>query len=566
MDLPVANNSIASQAKCVFGGSLYRLCEREDCDICFSKSFANHSRATCWSPINTLKPRNVSMFSNKKFWFDCGQCTHTFEIVLSSVSRGRWCPFCSHQKLCDIEGCTWCFANSFANHPKSQFWSQRNERIPRQVFLLSDKKFWFDCDKCAHSFEIGLGSITRDKHWCPFCAHQKLCEDEGCTFCFANSFASHPKSQFWSPKNTKKPRQIFKTAQRQRYLFYCHECHHEFLGLPGSINDGCWCPYCAGRVLCDNMECQFCLQHSFASHPKSPCWSSQNTKMPRFVHKCSGEKIQFVCDKCQHKFTAPLLSISSGSWCPFCCFPPIKLCNEASCEQCFRHSFASDPKSVFWSPKNRLTPRETFKCASKKIWFDCNKCQRSFCVLLGNVSCGDAWCPFCHNKTEAKLLDILRAKVPDITRQWRPEWCCSPTTGRGLPFDFALPARKIIIELDGGQHFAQVSNWAPPEESQARDKYKMLCAWRHGFTIIRLLQEEVLDDRADIARLFAMIDSSSGDSAGIQLRICTAQEELYAPYLDLYRAFVANPAIEVALGVEDEASGDEETEATEPRS
>ena len=68
---------------------------------------------------------------------------------------------------------------------------------------------------------------------------------------------------------------------------------------------------------------------------------------------------------------------------------------------------------------------------------------------------------------------------------------------RHLPFDFVLLDKKIIIELDGIQHFKQVLNWTTPEEQQLTDFYKMKCANKNGFSIIRLLQDDVLKDKFD---------------------------------------------------------------------
>jgi len=44
------------------------------------------------------------------------------------------------------------------------------------------------------------------------------------------------------------------------------------------------------------------------------------------------------------------------------------------------------------------------------------------------------------------------------------------------------------------QHFKQVSNWQSPEETNSNDKYKMECANKNNFSIIRLLQEDVFYD------------------------------------------------------------------------
>lgn len=80
-----------------------------------------------------------------------------------------------------------------------------------------------------------------------------------------------------------------------------------------------------------------------------------------------------------------------------------------------------------------------------------------------------------------------------MVRQPKFDWCRGLKTGKYLPFDF-LVDDSIIIELDGIQHFEQVSNWDSPLITQAADRYKEICAKRNGYTIIRLLQEDVWDD------------------------------------------------------------------------
>ena len=56
---------------------------------------------------------------------------------------------------------------------------------------------------------------------------------------------------------------------------------------------------------------------------------------------------------------------------------------------------------------------------------------------------------------------------------------------------------KIMIELDGEQHFSQVLDWVPPKQSQKRDKYKMIQANLNGYTVIRLLRVDVWNDYND---------------------------------------------------------------------
>ena len=70
-------------------------------------------------------------------------------------------------------------------------------------------------------------------------------------------------------------------------------------------------------------------------------------------------------------------------------------------------------------------------------------------------------------------------------------------TNKYLPFDFCIEEYKIIIELDGAQHFIQVLNWKSPEEQLKNDKFKEACANNNSYSVIRLLQEDVFNDKYD---------------------------------------------------------------------
>ena len=95
------------------------------------------------------------------------------------------------------------------------------------------------------------------------------------------------------------------------------------------------------------------------------------------------------------------------------------------------------------------------------------------------------------NKSEQKLNEQLIKLYPSLQQQYKVEWCKNKTY---LPFDFVIPEHNIIIELDGPQHFIQISNWSSPEKTQENDRYKMDCANKNNYSVIRLTQEDVFYD------------------------------------------------------------------------
>ncbi len=92
-------------------------------------------------------------------------------------------------KLCKKEKCEICPERSFENHPKAEFWSEKNETTPRDLSRGCHDLVWFNCNICPHKFQSQLNNITAGS-WCPHCCNgpKILCDDKDCDFCETNSF------------------------------------------------------------------------------------------------------------------------------------------------------------------------------------------------------------------------------------------------------------------------------------------------------------------------------------------------------------------------------------------
>ena len=487
----------------------------DDCMSCYDKSFASHPKSKLWSDKNgDIRPREVLKSSGKKYWFKCAKCNHDFDCSPANIQK-RDCPFCSSppKKLCTKDDCTLCYGKSFASHPESKSWSDKNGDIrPRDVFRSSGEKRWLKCDTCNHDFEIGLDNITCQARprWCPYCCipTKMLCDINECGWCHEKSFASHPNSIYWSNKNIDaegkfiRPRSIPKCSNKV-FIFDC-TCGHEIEKPLNDINTGSWCPYCCNprQKLCENDECKNCFDNSFASHAKSVYWSYKNIDAdgkfisPRQVSKKTDTfKCILFCDKCNHEFERLPYNVQDDSTmihCIYCVVPTKMLCNTNECKFCFERSFASHDKSAFYSNENELSARQLIKGSNNKVKFKCAK-GHDFIAALSHITNG-TWCPYCVNKTETKLYDQLLPHFNNLKHQFKVEWCKNK---KYLPFDFVLEEFKIIIELDGAQHFVQVSSWSTPEEQFTNDKYKETRANDNGYSTIRILQADVYYDTYD---------------------------------------------------------------------
>ena len=217
---------------------------------------------------------------------------------------------------------------------------------------------------------------------------------------------------------------------------------------------------------------------SFALNEKrAACWhATKNGKVkPRDVFKSSDKKYWFTCDN-YHDFYIPLSNVTKGQWCSSCHQTPS-----------YEQSFASNEKrAACWhATKNgKLKPRDVFKSTRKKYWFTCDN-NHDFDVPLDNVTNGQ-WCSSCVNKTETRVFETLRDKGYDVGKKSDREMFKTK-----YRYDIIIDDKKVIVEVDGPQHFRQVSNWCSYEETYKTDIYKEELAHKNGYRVVRISQEYV---------------------------------------------------------------------------
>jgi very-short-patch-repair endonuclease len=400
--------------------------------------------------------------------------------------------------------CITCFPRCLASYERSLYCLASNSRTPYQVAMGSNKWVDIHCPGCDHDVKISPVTLkTRGASGCKYCAHKARCDSLTCDFCFQQSFASHPRSKHWHPtlNGSITPRQVAK-SDNDSYWFMCPGCPHPIKVSLNHITDydtAC-CVYCSNRERCSDLNCTFCLAHSFESHPRSTEWhpTRNGTATPRQVALNCNTKYWFLCGACRHESERSPNSVVSGNWCPYC--RNLARCDNESCQCCFNHSFASHCRAANWHPTRNgaVNPRQVAKADHDFYWFLCPDCGNELRISLDKVSIG-RWCRYCKMKTARKLLEWLRTVLPGASIQ--PEstfnWCRNPKTNRNFRFDFYIASLNLIIELDGRQHWEQVSNWTGPEANQVTDLFKMMRAFEQGITVLRICQEDVMEDRYD---------------------------------------------------------------------
>jgi len=196
--------------------------------------------------------------------------------------------------------------------------------------------------------------------------------------------------------------------------------------------------------------------------------------------------------------------------------------NGKRCKKCSgteKHLYENVKK--YFEEHNCTLLEEEYKNALTKMRYIC-VCGRESSIHFNNFMNGHR-CTKCLNKTERIVSDFLEETYENIIYQPTFEWCKDK---KCFPFDFLLDDYRILLEIDGIQHFEQVSNWDTPEYTQKRDLFKMECALKHNYRIIRIFQEDILYNRIDWK--FLLKNAISSDEEVIFI---SKNSELYKNYI-----------------------------------
>lgn len=462
--------------------------------------------AAAWHPTRngTLRPCDVSAGMSKKVWWFCpktcsGGCPHEWEAPISTQIRptAKGCPHCqprSHRV---------CIHRSIVTthpHVAVQWHPTLNGDVtPDQVLAGSTKKYWWLCpatcpEECPHVWDAFVSNRCKGEYGCPYCSSltKRVCVH-------TSIVGTHPDvAAQWHPtKNGDLRPENFSYGSERNVWWLCSKtcpfgCPHEWkTEIAKRILRGAdaGCPYCASN------HKSTCVHTSIVTtHPRLlEEWDyEKNTgiKPEECVAGCC-ERVWWKCKTpcthgCEHRWRARISDRTRGNTgCPYCCEQRQKFCIHQSLQ--FTHpEIASE-----WHPEKNgeMVPSQFVSGSIERIWWRCNvNSAHEWDTRISMRTSNRSGCPYCTNKTEGKLFTYLTTHYPDTICQFSLSSC---KRIKRLRFDFCIPSLKTIIEMDGVQHFKQVSNWLDPEETLQRDVFKTKKAEEAGYKVIRILQQDV---------------------------------------------------------------------------
>ena len=408
-----------------------------------------------WKYLSTTFPTNVN---NPGGLFECEYGHQWNSSSYSNLRKGCGCPQCAdfsknikdYQILADSKG-----------------WKYLSTTIPKNV---STPGGIFQCEY-GHQWNTSTYNSLNHGCGCPICSNVSKTLEDYQQLAISRGFKYLSND---IPQNVSTPGGIFE----------CEYGHQWNTGCYNSLQKGCGCPCCLGLVkktLKDYQELALSKGFKYLSNT-----IPLNTVIKGGLFECeNGHQLNSISYN----------HLQQGHGCSRCVGLIPKTLQDYQTVAGNKGRYILD-----YIPKNAATSIEGWLCYV---------CNQNYTSTYNNISSGH-WCSCIKNKTEAILKEILLKHFAQLIHQFKPDWLINPITGRKLAFDFLIVIGqfKIIIELDGNQHFQDVAHFkSSAEDNRKRDVYKMKMANLNNYYIIRIVQEDVLHNKMNyLERLFYCIN------------------------------------------------------------
>ena len=493
----------------------------------------------------------LSKGSNRRVWWLCDKitcnegCQHVWEaVVCSRTTLTTGCPHCSNHKRCEHQSLL------YTNPDIAKQWhpTLNEKKVVTNYHIGSAEKVWWLCDKkstdvctsaCSHEWKSAIQD--RKNNGCPFCSipRKQICKHSSLSFTHPHLIKElHPTLNGALDINKltcSSSKKLWWICSNKATDKCTDECSHTWqTSVAHRTGDGTGCPYCTENSI------KFC-EHSTIKHTHpnvAAQWHPQkNGNLDiKYILPGSNKKVWWLCHKtcsnnsCLHEWQATVndrTKLNSPSCCPYCSTSSRRLvCEHDSIK--YTHPKICEEWHV---EKNGAQKKEQISFGSDiKIWWQCQKnTLHTWKTSVLHRTKGHG-CPLCLNKTEDRLDCYLKKYYPLIIKQYKLDSC---KLKKHLPFDFCIPELKVIIELDGGQHFRQVRNWMAPEKAIKRDVYKMQKAEKEGYKIIRVFQEDVYNNDESWIEKNIMPEIISADRLPMFI---SSIENLYDEHIKMYQS------------------------------
>lgn len=190
----------------------------------------------------TMRPEDVTPYSDKKVWWKCRKHGHEWEAVVKSRAKGTGCPVCSGNRVLTGFNDLATMAPDLAAewHPVKNSPVTATEVTPQ-----SGMKAWWQCRVCGYEWQAAIYSRNGANHACPECARKRVNQKLRIPKLGQSLLEKNPAlAEQWHPyKNGElTPQDV--TLKAHQKVWWLGQCGHEWEAAVYSRSAGNGCPIC----------------------------------------------------------------------------------------------------------------------------------------------------------------------------------------------------------------------------------------------------------------------------------------------------------------------------------
>lgn len=184
-----------------------------------------------------LSKENEFKGSNNLLNFIClnKNCKEEFSVRWNNIWRGQCCPFCSGKRITKFNNFAYCYPNLVLEY------SDKNIRLPEEIFPNSHEKMLWICSKCNHKWLASPNSRVHSRTGCPACAGKVVTDKNRLSILYPEI------AKEWHPtKNGDLTPYDVSFGSGKKYWWICCVCKNEWkAGIAFRTKAGNGCPKCS---------------------------------------------------------------------------------------------------------------------------------------------------------------------------------------------------------------------------------------------------------------------------------------------------------------------------------
>ena len=388
----------------------------------------------------------------------------------------------------------WCIENN--RYDLIEYWNIEKNGDIKKIGFKSKKKCNFTINNNFDDIIVSLGDIVTRKGCDPM---KKYYNSLG--YYIINDLHCDDIQKYWSKLNNCSPFNIAKGSTK-KYYFCCidTEYHDDYLTTPEIFTHGSKCPYCTGKLVHPKDSFGY-YQINYDNNFIDKYWSDKNIIDPFKILPYSNKPIYIKCqNNNSHIYKISPANFMQGRRCPYCC----KVSNKVTKDESLGKLYPDIIK--IWSVKNKKSPYEYRPKSHMKVWLKCkNGIHDDYLKIISDYTINQSVeCPECvKHRTRSFLEEKVFAYLTSLNYNVLTEYDCTliaknPITGYSLPYDNEVPDLKLIIEVNGIQHY-EISGFHITQSKKGfktveeefnyqkyKDSVKKEFAIKHGYNFMEI--------------------------------------------------------------------------------